>query len=375
MTTRKAFLFPAPRALFAAPCLLGLTMAAQAQEKPKQPAAGGEELQEVVVTGSRIARPDLDRLEPTMIVSATTFDDRGYLDVGQALTELPAFSVMPSSAANTQAGFGIAQSFVDLYGLGSQRTLVLINGRRFVSSSTASLNGAGGQYNPVGGPGQQVDLNVVPTKLIDRVETVSVGGAPIYGADAISGTVNIILKKDFQGVDLDAQVGVSNQEDAWNYRRARSRAELRRRTRQHYRRRRIQQDRRPGGYRAAGVFGGSWLSCTGRPGKIRYGADPKQLGAAAQPSAAFPWWMTYFFGPSLAFRIRRWASPMAPASSWRSATTAAMRSNPTTWARLPAIPIFSEGGDGLRLSQFSNLLSRDRARELRCAGNFKIMTM
>jgi outer membrane receptor protein involved in Fe transport len=156
-------------------------------------------------------------LEPTTIVSAATFDDRGYLDVGQALTELPAFSVMPSSAANTQAGFGIAQSFVDLYGLGSQRTLVLINGRRFVSSNTASLNGSG-TNNPVGGPGQQVDLNVVPTKLIDRVETVSVGGAPIYGADAIAGTVNIILKKDFQGLDVDLQTGVSNDEDAWNYR-------------------------------------------------------------------------------------------------------------------------------------------------------------
>ena len=88
-----------------------------------------------------------------------------------------------------------AQSFVDLYSLGSQRTLTLVNGRRFVSSSTASL------FNGATSPGQQVDLNVVPTILIDRVETVSVGGAPIYGADAISGTVNIILKKDFEGLE------------------------------------------------------------------------------------------------------------------------------------------------------------------------------
>jgi len=210
MTTRKTFLFPAPRALFAAPCLLGLTMAAQAQEKPKQ--AAGEELQEVVVTGSRIARPDLDRLEPTTVVNSATFDERGYLDVGQALSELPAFGIQPTSAVNTQAAFGVAQSFVDLYSLGSQRTLVLVNGRRFVSSNTASFAGS------PAAPGQQVDLNTIPTKLIERVETVSVGGAPIYGADAIAGTVNIILKKDFQGVDIDAQVGISNQEDAWNYR-------------------------------------------------------------------------------------------------------------------------------------------------------------
>jgi iron complex outermembrane receptor protein len=177
MTTRSVFAHPVQRALLAAPCLLGLTMAAQAQEKPKQ-AVGTEELQEVVVTGSRIARPDLDRLEPTTIVSSETFDQRGYLDVGQALSENPAFGVQPSSAANTQSAFGIAQSFVDLYGLGSQRTLTLVNGRRFVSSNTASLN-TSGSNSSVGGPGQQVDLNTIPTKLIDRVETISVGGAPI----------------------------------------------------------------------------------------------------------------------------------------------------------------------------------------------------
>src|SRR5450631_2874464 len=216
MTIRSTFRHPGQRALLAAPCLLGLSIAANAQEKPKQ-AAATEELQEVVVTGSRIARPDLDRLEPTMITSAAAFDQRGYLDVGQALSENPAFGVQPSSAANTQSAFGIAQSFVDLYGLGSQRTLTLVNGRRFVSSNTASLN-TSGSNSSVGGPGQQVDLNVVPTKLIDRVETISVGGAPIYGADAIAGTVNIILKKDFQGIDIDAQAGVSDDKDAWNYR-------------------------------------------------------------------------------------------------------------------------------------------------------------
>src|SRR5450631_1148077 len=216
MTIRSTFRHPGQRALLAAPCLLGLSIAANAQEKPKQ-AAATEELQEVVVTGSRIARPDLDRLEPTMITSAAAFDERGYLDVGQALSENPAFGVQPSSSANTQSAFGIAQSFVDLYGLGSQRTLTLVNGRRFVSSNTASLN-TSGSNSSVGGNGSQVDLNVIPTKLIDHVDAISVGGAPIYGADAISGAVNIILKKDYQGLDVDALVGASGQGDAWNYR-------------------------------------------------------------------------------------------------------------------------------------------------------------
>jgi iron complex outermembrane recepter protein len=216
MSISRTFLTPVQWATVAVSCLMAMSMTSRAQEKPKQTPAA-EELQEVVVTGSRIARPDLDRLEPTIIINSATFDERGYLDVGQALSENPAFGVQPSSAANTQSAFGIAQSFVDLYGLGSQRTLTLVNGRRFVSSNTASLN-TSGSNSSVGGPGQQVDLNTIPTKLIDRVETISVGGAPIYGADAIAGTVNIILKKDFQGLEVDAQAGVSDRADAWNYR-------------------------------------------------------------------------------------------------------------------------------------------------------------
>lgn len=216
MTTRVAR-YRVWRGLPAFPILFGLGMSAHAQVTPKAAAPEDTSLQEVVVTGSRIARPEFDNLEPTATVDSKTFDQRGYLDVGQALNELPAFGVAPSSAANTQAGFGIAQSFVDLYGLGSQRTLTLVNGRRFVSSNTSSLNN-NGSNSVVGGPGSQVDLNVIPTKLIDHVDAISVGGAPIYGADAIAGAVNIILKKDYQGLDVDAQVGASGQGDAWNYR-------------------------------------------------------------------------------------------------------------------------------------------------------------
>jgi outer membrane receptor protein involved in Fe transport len=205
------------RELLALPALLALGLPAQAQVTPKAAAPEDTSLQEVVVTGSRIARPEFDNLEPTTSVDSKTFDQRGYLDVGQALSELPAFGVAPSSAANTQSGFGIAQSFVDLYGLGSQRTLTLVNGRRFVSESSATLNNTNANTSN-GGNGTQVDLNVIPTKLIDHVEVVSVGGAPIYGADAIAGVVNIILKKDYQGLDVDGQVGASGQGDAWNYR-------------------------------------------------------------------------------------------------------------------------------------------------------------
>jgi outer membrane receptor protein involved in Fe transport len=204
--------------MLALPVLLAFGMSAQAQVTPKAAAPEDTTLQEVVVTGSRIARPEFDNLEPTTSVDSKTFDQRGYLDVGQALNELPAFGVAPGGAANTQNGFGgIAQVFVDLYGLGSQRTLTLVNGRRFVSQSSASLFNPNANTNN-GGNGQQVDLSVIPTKLIDHVEVVSVGGAPIYGADAIAGVVNIILKKDYQGLDADVQVGASGQGDAWTYR-------------------------------------------------------------------------------------------------------------------------------------------------------------
>ncbi|HEY6515373.1 MAG TPA: TonB-dependent receptor plug domain-containing protein, partial [Steroidobacteraceae bacterium] len=179
---------------------------ARSAPRTKQP-----QLQEIVVTGSRIAHALNDTLQPTVEVSGAAFDERGYTNVSQALDELPEFGVPPTSQQNQQSAFSVGQSFVDLFSLGSQRTLTLVDGRRFVSSNTASLAGAAS-------PGSQVDFNVIPVQLIDHIETVTVGGAPQYGADAIAGTVNVILKHDYQGLDVQAQSGVSNQGDAWNYR-------------------------------------------------------------------------------------------------------------------------------------------------------------
>ena len=89
---------------------LTMTLAAHAQEKPRD--AAPAELQEVVITGSRIARPELDRLQPTTVINTETFEQRGYTDVAQALQELPAFGVASASAANQQAGFGgVGQAF------------------------------------------------------------------------------------------------------------------------------------------------------------------------------------------------------------------------------------------------------------------------
>src|SRR3984957_19343341 len=167
-----------------------------------------DELAEIVVTGSRIARPELERLQPTQVITADYFDKRSFTNVIQALNEQPTFGEPDSSLVGGQSSFGVGQSFANFFSLGSQRTLTLVDGRRFVPANSPSIFGA------TGNGGEQVDLNVIPTLLIDRVETIAVGGAPIYGSDAIAGTVNIILKHSFEGLILDAQGGISGQGDA-----------------------------------------------------------------------------------------------------------------------------------------------------------------
>jgi outer membrane receptor protein involved in Fe transport len=167
----------------------------------------------IVVTGSRISRPNFDTIEPAVVLSTEQIEARGFETLGQALNELPAFGVPGSSPVGGQAGgFGSGQSFVNFLGLGSERTLTLVNGRRFVGSNTASI------FGPTGQGGNQVDLNVINTKLVERVETIVIGGAPIYGSDAIAGTVNVILKRNYEGFSLDGQYGISERGDAANYR-------------------------------------------------------------------------------------------------------------------------------------------------------------
>lgn len=158
-----------------------------------------ESLMEIVVTGSRIRRPGFDTLQATVTSDAKQLERRGYTNVAQALNDQPGFGIADASDVGSQQGTHSAgQSFVNLFSLGSQRTLVLVNGRRYVTSNTPALDQAAGS---------QVDLNTLPVGLIDRVEVVSIGGAPVYGSDAIAGTVNIILKKNFEGLQASAQYG------------------------------------------------------------------------------------------------------------------------------------------------------------------------
>jgi Outer membrane cobalamin receptor protein len=180
--------------------------AAHAQEAPLCPADNPDCADAIIVTGSRIARPRFETVEPALVVSSDAIEMRGSDSIGQALKEQPAFGTPGATPIGEQSPLAQGQSFVNFLGLGSQRTLTLVDGRRFVSSNTASI------FGPTGA-GNQVDLNLIPTKLVDRVETIAVGGAPIYGADAIAGTVNILLRRDFAGFELDGQAGISSRGD------------------------------------------------------------------------------------------------------------------------------------------------------------------
>jgi iron complex outermembrane recepter protein len=175
--------------------------------------SGAPEAGTIIVTGSRIPKPNYDTIQPAIVLNSQAIEQRGFVNAADALNELPQFGVPGSSPVGGAQGgaFGTGQSFVNFLGLGSQRTLVLVNGRRFISSNTASIFGAAA-------PGEQVDLAQINTKLIDRIETIAVGGAPIYGSDAIAGTINVILKHDYQGLDLDAENGISDYGDANNWR-------------------------------------------------------------------------------------------------------------------------------------------------------------
>lgn len=159
----------------------------------------------ITVTGSRIRRAGFDTLEPALVVSQEYLNTRGLTNVADALNELPGFGVGVTPEGG-QSGFGVGQNFVNRFGLGSNRTLTVVNGRRFVSSNAATI------FGPAG-PGVQVDLNVIPQIMVDRIENLTIGGAPTYGSDAIAGTVNIVLKKRFEGLEIRALTGITSRGD------------------------------------------------------------------------------------------------------------------------------------------------------------------
>lgn len=166
---------------------------------------------DIVVTGSRIERAGFDTLQSASVVDAQQIERRAYTNAIEALQDTPGFAPAANSQIGAaQANLGVAQSYSNYLGLGAQRTLTLVNGRRYVSSN--SVSGSGTSV----APGSQVDLNLIPVGLIERIETIAIGGAPVYGSDAIAGTVNVILKDNYDGLELTAQASISERGDAAN---------------------------------------------------------------------------------------------------------------------------------------------------------------
>jgi outer membrane receptor protein involved in Fe transport len=156
----------------------------------------------IVVTGSRIRRADFTSPNPIVTLGAQTLQDSGTTNLTDFLTGYPALQGSSTSADNAgdRAGIGYTGlNLLDLRNLGTQRTLVLVDGRRHVSGVPGSAS---------------VDINTIPNDLVDRIEVLTGGASAIYGADGVTGVVNFIMKKDFDGITARAQAGISEHGDA-----------------------------------------------------------------------------------------------------------------------------------------------------------------
>ena len=178
--------------------------AANAQEEEAEAEEALEEGsgQPILVTGSRIARPTLQSAVPLTSVTIEDLTGTGELSLGDALNDLPSLRSTFSSGNSSRFIGTAGLSLLDLRGLGTDRTLVLVNGRRHVTS-TPGDNG--------------FDVNTVPTDLVERIDIVTGGNSAIYGSDAVAGVVNFIMKRDYDGVAVRAQSGLSSRGDRGTY--------------------------------------------------------------------------------------------------------------------------------------------------------------
>ena len=181
----------------ATPVLAQVTVPAEASPEVQDDAAAATG--DVVVTGSRIARPDLEVASPVNVIGTEEIALRQPNSAEDLLRDLP--SVRPSLGPAVNNGSDGSAS-VNLRGIGDNRTLVILDGRRIV---------------PFGLDGV-VDLNVIPVGLVERVEVVTGGASSVYGADAVAGVVNFITRRNFSGIDVSGNYRVSERGDAVQYR-------------------------------------------------------------------------------------------------------------------------------------------------------------
>ena len=176
---------------------LGVSSSVVAQED--------DTIENVVVTGSRVAR-DSNLVSPSPVETLSAEDIRlsGELDVADVINDIPSLLTTTTGEGSVDGVFAtsVGQTVLQLRGMGPERTLVLVNGRRHVAGVAGS---------------QSVDIGSIPAALIERVEVLTGGASAIYGADAVTGVVNFVLKENFEGFDLDFQSGLSSRGDAETY--------------------------------------------------------------------------------------------------------------------------------------------------------------
>jgi outer membrane receptor protein involved in Fe transport len=153
----------------------------------------------IVVTGSRIVRPDLEAPSPVTTVDSEQFDLTGTVTVETLLNELPQLIPGNTRTSNNQGGEDF--STLDLRGLGPNRTLILVDGERVPASSTSGV----------------VDIGTIPAGLIERVDVVTGGASAVYGSDAMAGVVNFILKDNFEGLEVSSQYGITDHGDGASF--------------------------------------------------------------------------------------------------------------------------------------------------------------
>ncbi|MGA9854400.1 MAG: TonB-dependent receptor plug domain-containing protein, partial [Gammaproteobacteria bacterium] len=172
----------------AAPAIFAQDAAAPAATPPATPPSNTAQLGKIEVTGTRIKRTDVETAQPISIITAAQIKATGLTSIGDVLQQITS----AGASFNTQFNnAGTGATFIDLRNLGPQRVLVLLNGQR-VDAGVAG----------------EVDLNTIPIAVVDHIEILQDGASAIYGSDAISGVVNIITIKNFNGAEANAYMGM-----------------------------------------------------------------------------------------------------------------------------------------------------------------------
>ncbi|MBU1375706.1 MAG: TonB-dependent receptor [Alphaproteobacteria bacterium] len=166
-------------------------------------ADGAAEVGEIVVTGSRIRRDTFSAPQQLSVVTAEAIRESGNTSIGDILLDQPNINPNQNQQTTSATLFLAGQARADIRGLGATRTLVLMDGRRLPFSDASS---------------PAVDLNTIPSLMIERVETIAGGASAVYGSEAISGVVNFVMKKQQEGLEIDLQTGITEDKDGEEWR-------------------------------------------------------------------------------------------------------------------------------------------------------------